>query len=60
MLKLYKLDSNPKEYWETWGHGRSHIIHWGELGTRGQSEEVRSGLLSKATSKIQKLSLIHI
>jgi hypothetical protein len=55
MLKLYKFADGKKEYWETWDNGNgSHTIHWGELGTRGQSKTVTSTLLAKAKSTIQK------
>ncbi len=55
MLKLYKLTDNPKSYWETWENGGIHTIHWGVLGTRGESKELKSTLLRKASSVIKKL-----
>ncbi len=55
MLKLYRLASPKKAYWETWeGEGGVHVVHWGELGTRGSSKEVKSSLFRKAKSLIQK------
>lgn len=55
MLKLYKLSEQEKKYWETWGNDDgSHVVHWGQLGTRGQSKTVKSTLLQKAESTIQK------
>lgn len=43
MLKLYRFSEAKKEYWETWDNGDdSHTIHWGELGTTGQSKIVDS------------------
>lgn len=55
MLKLYRFGDEKKEYWETWKDDTgSHTIHWGELGTRGQSRNVRSTLLAKAEKTIQK------
>ncbi len=55
MLKLYKLTNSKKEYWETWDNGDgSHTVHWGELGTTGQSKEVKSSLLRKPEKIIQK------
>jgi len=41
MLKLYKFTDREKLYWETWDvdSGRS-IVHWGQLGTRGQTKTV--------------------
>ncbi len=49
-----KFSSNKKEYWETWDNGNSHTIHWGELGTKGQTKEVKSTFLNKAEKIIQK------
>ena len=55
MLKLYRLTDTTKEYWETWDNeDGSHTVHWGELGTRGQSKIVKSTLFRKAQSAIQK------
>lgn len=54
MLKLYKITLNSKHYWETWEKNGVHTMHWGELGTRGQSKELKSTLLRKAETTIQK------
>lgn len=55
MLKLYRFADGKKEYWETWkDDSGSHIIHQGELGTRGESRNVRSTLFVKAEKTIQK------
>lgn len=55
MLKLYRLAAGKKEYWETWDNGDgSHTVHWGELGTRGDSKTVASSLGKKADAIIQK------
>lgn len=55
MLKLYRLSETKKEYWETWENGDdSHTVHWGELGTTGQSKAVKSTPLKKAQASIQK------
>ena len=54
MLKLYKLDSRPPLYWETWDNDDgSHTVHWGVLGELGKSKTVKSSPLKKATDKIQ-------
>ena len=43
VLKLYRLTDDKKEYWETWDNGNgSHTVHWGELGTEGDTKEVKS------------------
>jgi len=54
MLKLYKFTDALKSYWETWDNDGVHTIHWGTLGTRGSSRELKSSFFKKATSEIQK------
>lgn len=55
MLKLYKFTDTKKEYWETWDNDDgSHSVHWGELGTTGQSKEVKGSLLKTPEKIIQK------
>ena len=54
-MKLYRLTENKKEYWQVWDNGdNSHTIHWGELGTKGQSKIVKSSFFKKAETIIQK------
>jgi hypothetical protein len=54
MLKLYKFTDDLKSYWETWDNDGVHTIHWGALGTRGSSRELRSSFSKKAASEIQR------
>lgn len=55
MLKLYKFSDARKEYWETWSTGNGfHVVHWGELGTRGESKTIKSSFFKKAETIIQK------
>ncbi|HEY3304077.1 MAG TPA: WGR domain-containing protein [Candidatus Binatia bacterium] len=55
MLKLYGLTDGHKEYWETWAQADgTHIVHWGPLGTRGQTKTLKSTFLRKAEDLIQK------
>jgi hypothetical protein len=54
MLKLYKFADGSKSYWETWERDGTHTVHWGTLGTRGSSKELRSTFFKKATDVIQK------
>jgi hypothetical protein len=54
MLKLYKFAGGSKSYWETWEHNGVHTVHWGTLGTRGDSKELRSTFFKKATDVIQE------
>jgi hypothetical protein len=55
MLKLYRFANGKKEYWETWADDRgTHTVHWGILGTKGETKVVKSSLFRKAESSIQK------
>ncbi len=55
MLKLYRLTEDKKEYWETWDNDDgSHTVHWGELGTQGESKVVKPSFFKKPQEKIQK------
>ncbi len=55
MLKLYKFTGSKKEYWETWDNDDgTHTVHWGELGTKGNSKVVKPTLLKKPEKIIQK------
>jgi hypothetical protein len=43
------------QYWETWeDDSGDHIVHWGELGTRGASKTVKSRFLRNASGIIQQ------
>ncbi len=53
MLKLYKITETEKLYWETWENNGVHTVHWGKLGTQGQSKKLKSTRLKKAESVIQ-------
>ena len=54
MLKLYRFTAASKDYWETWQHpDGSYEIHWGELGTRGSSQIIRSATRRKAERTIK-------
>jgi len=53
--KLYKFSDTKKEYWEAWENEYgAYTVHWGELGTKGQTKEVKSSPLKKAKKIIQK------
>jgi predicted DNA-binding WGR domain protein len=55
VLKLYRFTAEQKEYWETWENDDgSHTVHWGELGTKGETKVVKPGLFKKPQEKIQK------
>ena len=54
MLKLYLKSPNDTEYWEMWeNEDGSHTVHWGVLGTTGESRQVTPGLSQSAESEIQ-------
>ncbi len=56
MKKFYHPKKNPKQYWEYWDNGDgSHTIHWGELGTEGESTIIKRRLLTSARSQVSKL-----
>jgi hypothetical protein len=53
--KLYKITQSKKEYWETWDNdNRSSTIHWGELGTTGQTKVVKGSFFKNPKKIIQK------
>jgi hypothetical protein len=55
MLKLYKLSDNEKQYWEAWENDDgSQTVHWGVLGTKGDSKLVRTSLLKSAENKVKE------
>ncbi|WP_211243849.1 hypothetical protein [Runella limosa] len=55
MHKLYKLIGNQLHYWETWDKDeKTAIVHWGIVGQRGQSKEIKSQLFSNFRKAVQK------
>ena len=55
MLKLYRLSEEKKEYWETWSNDDgSHRVHWGVLGTTGESKVLQKSLFHNPQKAIQK------
>jgi predicted DNA-binding WGR domain protein len=53
MIKLYRKSEEGIHYWETWDHNGMHTVHWGKLGERGQSKELKSSLFRSATKAVQ-------
>lgn len=47
MLKLYNLSAQPRLYWETWEADGVHTVHWGELGSRGESKTLKDSFESQ-------------
>jgi hypothetical protein len=57
MLKLYKMSDNEKQYWEAWENDDgSQTVHWGVLGTMGDTKVVRSSLLKSVENKVKEES----
>ncbi|GAA4321192.1 hypothetical protein GCM10023149_20930 [Mucilaginibacter gynuensis] len=55
MLKLYKNDNGTISYWETWDKdSKNALVHWGVIGNKGQSKEVKSGLFKSFKKEIQQ------
>lgn len=55
MLKLYKKISGNLHYWETWDKNTiTAIIHWGVVGEKGESKEMKSSLFSNFRKKVQQ------
>jgi predicted DNA-binding WGR domain protein len=55
MLKLYRLSDSKKEYWETWEVSKtSHMVHWGELGAKGESKTIKAKSSAELAAAIQQ------
>jgi hypothetical protein len=55
MLKLYRFTDDKKEYWETWDNNNgTHSVHWGTLGTQGESRTVKSTFFKTAQAIVQE------
>ena len=55
MLKLYQISDTGLHYWETWeAIEGEHTVHWGEIGTPGETKTIKSSWLKKAEKVIQK------
>jgi len=52
MIKLYRKSDSGIDYWETWEHEGVHTIHWGRVGEKGQSKELRNTLLRSASKTV--------
>lgn len=54
MLKLYRSAGDGAEYWEAWDNGSSAItVHWGQLGTVGETVDVPLEGSETADSRIE-------
>ena len=56
MIKLYKSVDGNVYYWETWEEDKkSSTVHWGKLGTTGESELLKTDRNASVTAKVQQL-----
>jgi len=54
MLKLYKHEESKILYWETWKYRSTFIMHWGEVGTFGETKRVyRPGIVKIEEDKMR-------
>ncbi len=52
-LKLYKKEETSYLYFETWTtNGNTAVIHWGRLGTKGESKELKATSNSDLKTKL--------
>ncbi len=52
MIKLYLQSDGVTHYWETWENDGVHTIHWGRLGERGESKELKNSLFRSASKTV--------
>jgi predicted DNA-binding WGR domain protein len=52
MTKLYRHRDDAIQYWETWDNEGVHTVHWGALGEKGQSKELRDSFLLSAAKTV--------
>jgi|SRR6478735_7005299 len=61
MDKLYKLSGTEKLYWETWdGEPGKCVVHWGELGTPGESKTVSQDQLNAEMGEMIERGFVPI
>lgn len=41
MITLYKRNGDGMDYWQAWRHERLVILHWGRLGDKGRTRQIR-------------------
>src|ERR1043165_9952691 len=55
MLKLYRLEDKTKDYWEMWEEAPGRLrVHWGTLGTTGESKVIESTFFKSAVKVVEK------
>lgn len=56
MLKLYKNINGVLHYWEAWeSDPKTIVVHWGIVGQRGKTKEIKAGFFSNHKETAQKL-----
>jgi hypothetical protein len=53
MIKLYHKSDAGIQYWETWDHNGVHTVHWGKLGERGESKELKRSFFRSPMKDVQ-------
>lgn len=56
MIKMTKLVDNKVFYWEVWQEGRSLVIHYGQVGDTGETEEKKLKLFQRAEKLMDELA----
>jgi hypothetical protein len=41
MIEIYKRDRDGFHYWRAWRHQRIVVLHWGKVGERGRTHQIR-------------------
>jgi hypothetical protein len=41
MIRLYKRDGDGIHYWQAWRHQRIVVLHWGRVGEKGRTRQIR-------------------
>jgi hypothetical protein len=50
MIKIYKSNGDGIHYWQAWRHQRIVVLHWGSVGEKGRTKQIRlrKGMKAKA------------
>jgi hypothetical protein len=57
VIKLYMREDGSISYWEAWAAGRGIVVlHWGKLGEKGKTRQLRLGKGERSANVIAKHS----
>lgn len=56
MIKLTKKVKDGILYWEVWEDDKTLLIHYGNIGSTGETQEIKLSLFQKAERIMQKLA----